>query len=303
MMSIERKMKTRILAAVIFLVVLAFSAQGLSQTVEPASLKEIQEELKRFQRQLDELKKAGPRQGEKAAAIMRGASVYRKACLPCHGVKGDGQGLGAEVLDPKPRDFTRGEYKFRTTESGSIPTDSDLFRTITEGIPGTAMPAWGKLLSEAERRDVVQYIKTFSSRFEEEAPEEPIVIGKEPPVTPAGIERGKRLYKLYKCWECHGEKGLGDGPSAKTLKDDQGRQIKAYDFTRGDYKGGGTGKDIYRTFNTGLTGTPMPSYADSIPKEKDRWDLVHYVKSLERKKGILFYLLRAPLWDEPMSRR
>src|SRR2546427_11977664 len=78
-----------------------------------------------------------------------GKAVYERKCLLCHGEKGDGKGPAAELLDPKPRDFTSGIYKIRTTAT-KAPTDQDLFRVVSEGMPGTSMPAWA-VLSEKDR--------------------------------------------------------------------------------------------------------------------------------------------------------
>lgn len=213
-------------------------------------------------------------------AADRGAALYERHCAACHGVTGDGRGPAAYLLSPKPRDFTLGVYKFRTTPSGSLPTDDDLLRTVRRGVAGTAMPAWNRL-SEEDLAALVARIKSFSPFFEEEEPDPPIAIGKAPAATPQSVEAGRKIYELMQCAKCHGDKGRGDGPSAETLKDDQGRAIRPYDFTRGpsSLKGGRAPADVYRTFMTGLDGTPMPSYLDSLSAEQG-WQLVHYVQSL-----------------------
>lgn len=214
-----------------------------------------------------------------------GKVVYDAKCAVCHGERGDGKGKAAYLLFPKPRDFTTGVYKFRTTPSGSLPRDEDIFRTITRGVAGTAMPSWEGELSEQERWDLVAYLKTFSERFAEEAVEEPLAIPPAPPRTAEDIARGKEIYARMKCADCHGEMGKGDGLSAKTLKDDDGNRILPYDFTRGGrMKGGSLPADVYRTFSTGLDGTPMPSYLDVLP-EADRWKLTYYVLSLGESAG------------------
>jgi len=79
--------------------------------------------------------------------------------------------------------------------------------------------------------------------------------------------------------------GQANGPSAATLTDDLGRPIQPFDFTEGARpKCGSTDKDLYRIFMTGLDGTPMPSFADNI-KPDEAWDLVFYLKTLEREKS------------------
>ncbi len=216
---------------------------------------------------------------EISTARLRGEAVYRRACATCHGINGDGNGPAANALNPRPRDFTRGTFKFRSTPTGNLPTDEDLFKTISNGIPRTTMPAWKNLLTEAERRDVIVYIKTFTSKFIEWGPGTPITIPPEPEASSASIFEGEQIYKIMECWACHGKRGRGDGPSAATLKDDWGFRIKPFDFTTGNYKGGSTHADIYKTFNTGLNGTPMPSFADDFlyPREGVE-DLTRYQK-------------------------
>lgn len=211
-----------------------------------------------------------------------GKKVYEQNCAVCHGSNGDGQGPAAYLLYPRPRDFTKGTYKFRSTPSGSIPTDADLDRTIRNGLVGTAMPSW-KTLSAGDIKAVMAYVKGFApDAFKTSA--EPIRVGDAPKVTPQLLTQGKEQYAKMGCANCHGEKGTGDGPSAKTLMDSYGFPIRPFDFTRaGAMKGGATLADIYRTFTTGVDGTPMPSYADSLP-DADRWALAAYVDSLGDKR-------------------
>ncbi|PYO13356.1 MAG: hypothetical protein DMD75_05865, partial [Candidatus Rokuibacteriota bacterium] len=82
-----------------------------------------------------------------------GKAVYELKCMGCHGDKGDGKGPAAELLMPGPRDFTSGIYKIRTT-ANKVPTDQDLFRIITDGMPGTSMPSWA-VLPDRDRWNLV----------------------------------------------------------------------------------------------------------------------------------------------------
>ncbi|MBI4550852.1 MAG: c-type cytochrome, partial [Candidatus Latescibacteria bacterium] len=229
------------------------------------------------------------------AAIAAGKAIYEKQCATCHGLAGDGNGTAAYLLYPKPRDLTKGAFKVRSTLSGELPTDEDLFRTIAVGLAGTAMPGWADL-SETERWQVVAYIKTFSDRFTATSePPKPVQIREAVPSSPESIARGKNWYTELGCHNCHGLSGKGDGSSAAELRDDWGYPIRPYDFTRpGRYKGGATARDIYRTFVTGMTGTPMPSFGEvfETPEQarQANWDLANYVKSLSqdiRKPTIL----------------
>lgn len=214
---------------------------------------------------------------ESADLRERGREVFTAHCVGCHGARGDGAGRAATFLSPLPRDFTAGVFKFRSTPSGSLPTDGDLYRTITRGVRWTAMPTWHEV-PDKERLAVVAYLKTFSKRWTEDAAEPAVVLPAPPKATPELLARGKALYAQAKCAECHGETGRGDGPSADTLQDDFQRPIRPVDFTRGQFKGGGSVTDVYRTMTTGLDGTPMPSFADSM-SDPERWAIAYYVLS------------------------
>ena len=208
-----------------------------------------------------------------------GRKIYDQKCAQCHGEKGDGQGIAKDHFLPKPRDFTRGLFKIRTTPSGELPTHEDLKRVIKNGMPYTGMPAWHKLTNE-ELDAVSDYLKTFSGGFDQ--PVEPIKIGKVPGFSKESAEKGVEIYLQNKCADCHGKSGRGNGKSAPTLTNDWGDPIRPADLTkRWTFRGGSKREDIYRTFTTGLNGTPMPSYADLI-QEEDRWHLVDYVYSLSR---------------------
>jgi mono/diheme cytochrome c family protein len=210
--------------------------------------------------------------------VKTGKLVYERYCMSCHGAQGNGQGEAAEYMAIKPRDYRQGTYKWRSTPSGSLPLDSDLEHTLMNGLYGTYMPTW-RALDDRSRRDVIAYIKTFSPRFTAEKPEAPIVIPPDPGYGAASVTRGAAVYQKYNCSQCHGPGGQGDGPSAHELKDDWGNALVPYDLTKGHVKCGDKPTDIYRVFMTGLAGTPMPTFADSL-STADAWDLVHFIQSL-----------------------
>ncbi len=222
--------------------------------------------------------------------VERGKASFERKCSGCHGMFGNGRLTADEkssanfsdayhFLNPQPRNFTFGVFKSRTTPSGSLPRDEDIFRTITRGVrKGQIMPAWGDAadghaLGEQDRWDLVDYIKTFSDRFKNEPVPPPIPIPVRPyapgAAPPEAIREGKLVYSVLQCWTCHGVTGKGDGASAGALLDDWEVPIRPFDFTSGNFKFGDSPADVYRTFNTGLTGTPMPSFSDTIlyPKE------------------------------------
>ena len=221
--------------------------------------------------------------GKMTGEAKRGAEDYRRYCAGCHGEKGNGEGENALHLDPRPRDFTAGVFKCRSTPTGSLPLDDDLFNTISRGLHASAMPSWAPLMRQ-QRVDLVAYIKGFCPRFKDEKPEAPIAIPPETAASAESVTHGKELYNKMECFKCHGTDGHGNGPAAVTLTDSKGRPISPYDFTSGErFKCGETNEDLYRIFMTGLDGTPMPSFADNI-KPEDAWDLVHYLRTLQGKE-------------------
>ncbi len=208
-----------------------------------------------------------------------GKPLYLRECSACHGDRGDGAGPAAAFLDPKPRNFTKRIFKLRTTESGQQPTTADLLGTVERGIPGSAMPAF-RFLPEEERRRIVAYVLRLADLADDPEPKPIADPGVPPTPTPASLTRGKAVYAEMGCASCHGTGGRGDGDSAKDLKDDDGNHIPVRDFTGGQFRGGGDRIDLYYRFVTGMDGSPMPSFAQSIDGA-DRWALVDYVMSLK----------------------
>lgn len=216
--------------------------------------------------------------GKLTGNAKRGKALYVRYCVYCHGPEGDGRGESAPYIDPKPRDFTKAIFKCRSTPSGSLPLDSDLFDTISRGVHASGMPSWKPLLKQ-ERADLIGYIKTFSSAFQEEKPGEPVKIPSEPANSADSIKRGGELFQSMNCWSCHGKDGRGHGPSAATLTDSKGYPITPFDFTSGrQFKCGETDQDMFRDLVTGLDGTPMPSFSGAMNDEQ-RWDVIHYIRT------------------------
>jgi len=208
------------------------------------------------------------------------AEPYRRYCVGCHGELGDGNGENAVWLDPKPRDFQLAVFKCRSTPTGTLPTDEDLFDTIARGLDRSVMPPWNTFTKD-ERADLVAWIKHYSPRWQNEKPGAPIQIPPAPEVTAERVKAGQEIFRRLECWKCHGVQGMANGPSAATLTDDLGRPILPYNFTDGSRpKCGETDRDIYKIFMTGVDGTPMPSFADNI-KPEEAWELVFYLRTLQ----------------------
>jgi DMSO reductase family type II enzyme heme b subunit len=227
-----------------------------------------------------------------------GGALYQKLCAQCHGERGDGRGIAAPRLMPPPRDFTAAKFKIRTTPSGALPTDADLLAVIREGMPYTSMPGWSHL-SDAQLQELVAAVKSFSADFADPGRQPtPIRVPKAPAWTEASAEKGRAVYEEIGCGSCHGELGRGDGQSAPNLTDDAGVPIRPADLSkRWTFRGGPTREDIYRTFTTGMNGTPMPSFAESLSDEQ-RWQLVDYIASLEPSEDPGYDELLRVAWSD-----
>ncbi|MEE8368138.1 MAG: c-type cytochrome [Thermoanaerobaculia bacterium] len=215
----------------------------------------------------------------------QGKRVFDDNCSSCHGKSGAADGLCAKFLIPQPRDFTTGVYRFKSTPGSEMPTDRDLYRTVSLGIHSTGMPPWRFLLSEEDRWALIAYIKTFSDRFESRGPGTPVDLGTEPQtITDDMVDRGREMFVRAQCGKCHGEEGYGDGPAALTLVDSFGNAIPPRNYHKAaDFKRGHTLRDIALTVHTGNNGTPMPAFDEAL-SEAEIWDLAAYIMSLAEKR-------------------
>ena len=201
---------------------------------------------------LDKLRRAGGKVETDAESGLTVKGLYRQHCVHCHGITGDGAGPTAAFLNPYPRDYRMGKFKFKSTPLGVKPTDDDLTRILREGIQGTAMPSF-RLLDGTEIEALVDYVKYLSIRGEVERTlvydmidegelnDEPeylvgdvlagVVRGwrdaptKVTPVPPPSsdrdlaesVESGRALFYglVANCVKCHGPTALGDGQTSE----------------------------------------------------------------------------------------
>lgn len=189
------------------------------------------------------------------------AELYRQQCLHCHGVEGGGDGPTANFLEPRPRDYRKGIFKFTAVKDKARPRREDIYRVLEIGVYGTAMPSF-KRFSMAEREGLTDYVRLLAQRGEvehrlvstyedeealssdaftesysevwekwQEAKSKVVAFdGEVPAPTPELLARGRELYndaKKGNCASCHGELGLGDGVAAFKL-DDNGKKVSAY---------------------------------------------------------------------------
>ena len=245
-----------------------------------------------------------------AEDIEAGKRVYFTKCVWCHGVEGSGDGPSADRLWPRPRNFNQGTFKIRHTASGELPLPGvDLFQTVTHGLPGSAMPSWEGILSDEQRRQVIAFVTTQlvkDRKFDDKDTETFTVLQldslKPIPPNKESIDKGAQLVVDKKCIECHGIEGRGDG-NAFNLKDDWGFPIqpaswhKCWNF-RGSRQDPYDVRNIFRTFSTGVNGTPMPSFADNTTIE-ERWHIANFVQSLCERDAKGDPLEIDPLTDKP----
>jgi mono/diheme cytochrome c family protein len=223
-------------------------------------------------------------------------------------VTGDGNGVSAAYMLPKPRDYRRGIFKFTSTVYGSKPLHEDLIRTVRRGIRGTSMPSFnmlapsdleavvdyvlalthrgeleGELALEAEVTDTVEparvpeIVAAVLNRWEQARSQVVYPMTPMPEFTSAVVEQGKKAFLSLACHQCHGEDGRGQMASNVGV-DSWGNPTKAADLTSGMLRGGTEPLDIYRHIDAGINGTPMPSSHNSLQKEPERiWHLVGYV--------------------------
>ncbi|OLD41892.1 MAG: hypothetical protein AUI21_00965, partial [Nitrospirae bacterium 13_1_40CM_2_62_10] len=247
-----------------------------------------------------------------AEDIEAGKRVYFTKCVWCHGVDGGGDGPSADRLWPRPRNFNQGTFKIRHTASGELPLPQmDLFQTVTHGLPGSAMPSWEGILSEDQRRQVIAFVTSQlvkDRKFDDKETETFTVLQLDSlkPIPPSkeSLDKGAQLVVDKKCIECHGVDGHGDG-NAFNLKDDWGFPIqpaswhKCWNF-RGSRQDPYDVKNIFRTFSTGVNGTPMPSFADNTTIE-ERWHIANFVQSLCERDAKGNPLEIDPLTDKPKT--
>jgi mono/diheme cytochrome c family protein len=213
-------------------------------------------------------------------AAATGQELYSTFCANCHGHEGRGDGVAAAFARVAPADFTRAEFKVRSTPAGSLPSDADLAAVIRRGAGGDgAMPSFS-FLAGGDVDRLVAHVKTFSPRWQREQPRPELEL---PARTQVDLRRGKQVYDAWACGDCHGASGKGDGPRARTLVGAGGRLEVATDFTRPwTFKAGRDDAGLVRSILTGFNGTTMPGYADKPDAARQVWDLAGYLWSLQQ---------------------
>jgi mono/diheme cytochrome c family protein len=184
------------------------------------------------------------------------AEMYRLQCLHCHGPEGGGDGPTADFLNPRPRDYRAGVFKFTAMKDKATPSRRDLFKILAHGVTGTAMPSFRRF-SDAALHGLVDYVRLLSIRgmverdlattyrFDGALPAEYVIEsygdvwerwgehedkivffdGEVPMPTEESVARGKELFNddgTGNCTSCHGETGHGDGYAVFTTDPETG---------------------------------------------------------------------------------
>jgi mono/diheme cytochrome c family protein len=233
--------------------------------------------------------------------LERGLALYQQNCSVCHGPYGRGNGPATNLwyAGNYPRNFWYGKFKSRSTEYGTVPTDADLYRTLTRGMYGSSMPSF-RHLSERDRWSLVEFIKSLANYYDEYEetvvnrfdPQskafaaQPLAIGEEPKPTLESVTRGRILFIEQGCVSCHQEKkarpiGLGRSEGNFNWYDEMNRPIQhSRDLTGGIFRAGAADTDVFRIISGGPNIGPMPNYL-TLPIH-DRWALVHYIRSVHK---------------------
>ena len=94
-----------------------------------------------------------------------GKTPFVTNCASCHGETGKGDGPVGSALQPPPRDFSKGDFKYDTDKDGSSGSDADLKSIITKGAAefggSPLMAAWGSILSDSDVDNVIAYIRSL----------------------------------------------------------------------------------------------------------------------------------------------
>jgi mono/diheme cytochrome c family protein len=242
---------------------------------------------------------------QQAHALERGRELYSTYCIGCHGPEGDGNGPAAKFLNPKPRDLRKGRVKFAAVPAGTMPRDEDLTKILDHGLAGTSMPTW-RLLPTEDKREIINYLKTFSEVWTKEAPGTPVPVKPDPwrKKPEQGVAEGERVYHgLATCNSCHPAyldkpgvaaamkasdvpfTGFRDDMYKSVAKDSEwGAPITPPDFLIDRTKFAASKEELVQVIASGVGGTAMPSWGETLTP-KQLWGLAYYVESLIQKRG------------------
>jgi cbb3-type cytochrome c oxidase subunit III len=188
------------------------------------------------------------------ALLERGQEIYEKHCAFCHGVDGEADTPVGRLLTPHPRKFAD------PVEMARVTVDR-MYRATKEGRPGTAMPAWGQVLSETQIGDVIEYVRTLASAQALKLSVEQL-----------SLKVGRRIYEKD-CELCHGKDGRADTDAAKALRPRPRNLADPIEMARVD-----DGR-LYSAIKLGRRGTGMAGWGELL-SPVEIIDVIRYVRRL-----------------------
>lgn len=248
--------------------------------------------------------------------LVEGSRLYRLHCLHCHGLAGNGRGPTAPWVNPHPRDFRSGIFKFTSTSQAFQVRKArrdDLLRTLREGVEGTAMPSFG-LQPEKDLEALASYVIHLSLRGQVEFESLRGILSEAEPWDPSEFDEKfkEQVDTLANLWyQAQAKEGLIDPPADQYPTDleasvqrgfqafrgdagcischiDFGRQpnlkpdgwgtiVRPADLTQGVYRGGRRPIDLYWRIHSGINGANM---AGSNQQPRTIWDIVNFLQVL-----------------------
>lgn len=224
--------------------------------------------------------------------------LYARHCLRCHGAVGDGKGPAHTNLRPRPRDFRKGNFKYRSTPIGTLPTVQDVEKIISKGILKTSMPPFESFLTQDEIRRLAAYVLKMAEASGMKRGRA-VQINRPTESRLELILKGNTEYAKLGCAQCHGFDGRGLGPAAANTRDENGWWIQPTDLTDAmAYGGGAAPVEIFKHLKTGLGVSSMPHYGETVDDET-LWKVAFYLESLQ-VSGEPRTLISEEKWDESL---
>ena len=187
---------------------------------------------------------------------------------------------------PRPRDFTFGRYKIRSTETGSVPTDEDLMRTVRQGLYGTRDAGVADESCRTPTSVTSSVHQDLVAAHSPREPPEPVAPAPPVPSSPESVRAAQSVYDRLQCGKCHGDDGHGTGQRPRRSRTTgAAAAMPRTSPNRGRSTAVPRRREIYMRFRTGMSGTPMPSFKDAA-SDAEMWDLANYVVSLAPKAGV-----------------
>jgi mono/diheme cytochrome c family protein len=195
--------------------------------------------------------------------------MYRALCERCHGEKGDGQGKVAWYLDPSPRDFTKAAFMASKPRARFV-------KSIAEGVAGTSMPPWAKVLNQGKADELLTYVLTTFTKDPVRTTKERNVPDKNPSsISEASIQHGEKIF-LQRCTGCHGRKADGKGANSLDILP-RPRNLRNSWFVDN-----ASDRRMMESILYGVQGTAMPAWIDYGLSQKDVGDILNFIRSLNQ---------------------